>query len=144
MPRINCPECKEKISDKALACTKCCYPLQQGQQEKTLTDILTGKRWQASSQTHGFKEISFMRNDKFIGLLIAGYATPAQQVNGTWQAFESQLLLDYPCTMQADSGWTVQGILSQAQIQIQFSQISDSRLLGVDRNARAWELHRRV
>ncbi len=142
MPRINCPECKEKISDKALACTKCCYPLQQAQQEKTLTDILTGKRWQASSQTHGFKEIILMRNDKFIGLLIAGYATPAQQVNATWQAFESQLFLDYPYTMQADTGWTMEEIPLHAHTQIQFSQISDIRLLGVDGNARAWELHR--
>lgn len=142
MPMINCPECKEKISDKALACPKCGYPLQQALQEKTLTDILTGKRWQASSQTHGLKEISFRRNGKFIGLLMNGYATPAQQVNGTWQAFESQLFLVYPYTMQADAGWTVQGIPSQAQIQIQFTQISDSRLLGVDSNARAWELHR--
>lgn len=137
MPMINCPECKQKISDKATACPNCGYPLQQ-EEAFSLYDVLLGKRWRGQSQSLAGQglDITFMRNGQFSGQLTGtGYNTPQQPVNGKWQVFESQLFLDYVYTVH----FGIQVIPSPTQFQIQISQGSESRLLGVDRYARAWE-----
>jgi hypothetical protein len=81
-----------------------------------------------------------MRNGEFTGQLTgASYTTPAQPVKGKWQVIEPQLFLDYVYNAQVDSGFTMQGIPTSAQIQIHMTEVSASKLLGVDRFARAWE-----
>ncbi|MCL4705856.1 zinc-ribbon domain-containing protein [bacterium] len=137
MPMINCPECKERISDKATACPKCGYPLQEDR-ELSLYDVLVGRRWRAQSQSLAGQglDITFMRNGEFSGQLTGtGSYTPPQPVTGKWQVIESQLFLDYVYTMYLE----VQVIPSPTQFQIQITQGTESRLLGVDRSARAWE-----
>lgn len=104
----------------------------------SLHDILIGKRWRAQSQSLAGQglDITFMRNGQFSGQLTGtGSYTPPQPVNGKWQVIESQLFLDYVYTMYLE----VQVIPSPTQFQIQITQGTESRLLGVDRSARAWE-----
>lgn len=141
MPMINCPECKEKISDKATACPKCGYPLQEDR-ALSLHDVLVGKRWRAQSQSLAGQglDITFMRNGQFSGHLTGtvSYA-PQQPVNGKWQIVESQLFLDYTYNMHAQFGYTTQVVPTPTQIRIQITQGSGSKLLGVDQFARAWE-----
>lgn len=144
MPMINCPECEQKVSDKATACPKCGYPLQQ---DRTLSlhDVLVGKRWRAQSQTLVGQDLDiiFMRNGQFSGQLTgtASYS-PQQQVNGKWEVVESQLFLDYTYNMHAQFGYTTQVVPISTQIRIQITQGSASNLRGVDQFSRAWEWER--
>lgn len=144
MPMINCPECKEKISDKATACPKCGYPLQQDQ-TVSLYDVLVGRRWQAKSQSLGGQGliITFMRKDQFTGQLTGiGYDTPPQPVNGKWQVIESLLFLEYVYNMHVQYGFATQVTPMPTQLQIQITQGTESKLLGVDRYAHLWEWDR--
>jgi zinc-ribbon domain len=144
MALIRCPECKEKVSDKATSCPKCGYPLQQAR-TLSLSDVLVGRRWQARSHTLAGQGlvITFMRDGQFNGQLTGtAYMTPPQQVKGKWQVIESQLFLDYVYSAQVDSGFTTQVVPTSAQIQIQITQASESKLLGVDQFVRQWEWER--
>jgi len=143
MAMINCPECKHEVSDKATSCPECGYPLQQAQQEKTLADILVGKRWRAlkHSLSNGPLEITFMRDSKFSAFMGADFTTPAQQFNGTWQAIGPQLFLDYEYNLNVGYA-NIQLMPMRTHVRMQFTQLSETRLLGVDTSARAWELQR--
>lgn len=146
MTLISCPECKHNVSDQATSCPNCGHPLQQDR-GLSLYNILLGKRWKAQSHTlgpGGSLDITFMNNSGFIALLTGdGYFTPlAQQINGKWQVIELQLFLDYVYTSQIIMGFNKQEIRLPTRIQIQFTQGSESKLLGVDTSARAWELVR--
>ena len=145
MALISYPECQHNISDKATSCPNCGHPLQQNR-GLSLYNILLGKRWKALSHTlgpGGSFDMTFMNNGGFIALLTGdGYFTPlAQQINGKWQVIESQLFLDYVYTMLGNQ-LINERIQAPTHIQIQFTQGSESRLLGVDTSARAWELVR--
>jgi len=147
MAMINCPDCKREVSDKATSCPGCGYPLQQAQQERNLSDLLIGKRWQARSQTLGgsILEVMFMPNGKFNGLLMPNTSDPnvvmilqhvplKQQINGTWQVIGPQLVLDYAYITRVHSGFVSSNLKP-----IQFTQLSEDKLLGVDGSGRVWE-----
>ena len=40
MALIKCPECGTEVSDKAAACPKCAYPIQQAQEQKIVEMVL--------------------------------------------------------------------------------------------------------
>ena len=109
--------------------------------EQTLSGILVDKQWRAA--THGLPnfEFTFMRNSQFIGFVEAGYMSPAQQINGTWQVIENQLFLDYVYSTYVNTR-TKQVFSAPTHIWIQFTQLSGNKLLGVDTHATAWELQR--
>jgi len=141
MVLISCPECKRMVSDKALSCPGCGHPLQENR-SLSLSNFLLGLHWQARTHTlpGGGIAIKFMDNGRFIGQLAEGYNLPAQQVNGKWQVIESQLFLDFDYVYVM--GPPMQRIPSSVQIQIQFTQVSLNKILGVDQFARAWEWER--
>lgn len=142
MALIDCPECKSKISDQAESCPHCGYPLQR---DVGLFQILVGKRWRAQSGTlmDAVLEATFNDDGSFVGATKTEEAAAARggppvitpsEVQGTWVATGSELFLDFPLTMM--------GIPSPTQIGIALQQISQDRLVGVDKWARPWHLQR--
>jgi hypothetical protein len=59
--------------------------------------------------------------------------TPSD-LKGTWVARGTELFLDFVLTMQ--------GVPSPTQIGVDFTEITDDRLRGVDQWARPWEVER--
>jgi hypothetical protein len=141
MALINCPECNHEISDRAATCPNCGYPLQK---EASPLDVLIGKRWVARSGTlvDGILDVTFEDEGKFAGAIRAADSAPAggiqmvtpSDVTGTWVARGSELFLDFVLTMQ--------GVASPTQIGVDFTEISDDQLRGVDQWARPWEMER--
>jgi hypothetical protein len=113
MALISCPERTRRISDQALSCPGCGYPLRQERtssdvQGRTLADVLVGHRWEARSETLGSGlpgtslDATFQSAGGFEGRL----KTPpgdilarAQQVNGRWHVVGSLLFLNYSYVM---------------------------------------------
>lgn len=72
MALIKCPECKREVSDRAMSCPSCAYPLEQA-----VTTESRGKQWK------GFKLASV--GAIFLGIMIAFSTTISQ--GGTLAAF---------------------------------------------------------
>ena len=45
MALIHCPECREKVSDKAMSCPKCGYPLQQARTSSLSEVVQSPRQW---------------------------------------------------------------------------------------------------
>ncbi len=137
-----CPECSHRVSDHAITCPNCGFPLAQSQQPD-LVKILCAGRWLAESGTlvDALLEAEFSPNYTFQGLTrpnpnrVAGLQMVAYaNFQGRWQVAGSQLFLDFPLTMA--------GASSQTQIAIQFTRVSANALSGVDKWLRGWEWQR--
>jgi hypothetical protein len=139
MALTNCPECKHRISDQAMTCPNCGYPLAQSSQPD-LENILCSGTWSAESGTlvDAVLDATFLPNHSFQGQtrpdpnrVVGVQLVSRSQFQGRWQVAGSQLFLDFPLTMLSGP--------SQTQIAIQFTRISDDAISGVDAFLRGWE-----
>jgi hypothetical protein len=142
MALTNCPECGRRVSDQALTCPNCGFPLAQSSQPD-LGKILCTGRWVAQSGTlvDAMLEAEFSPNYTFQGLTrpdpnrVAGLQLVAYaNFQGRWQVAGPQLFLDFPLTMASGP--------AQTQVAIQFTRISADALSGVDKWLRGWEWER--
>jgi zinc-ribbon domain len=142
MALTTCPECNHGVSDHAVTCPNCGFPLAQSQQPD-LVKILCAGRWLAESGTlvdalleaefspdYTFQGLTRPNPSRVAGLQMVAYAN----FQGRWQVAGSQLFLDFPLTMAGTS--------SQTQIAIQFTRVSADALSGVDKWLRGWEWQR--
>jgi len=69
MPLINCPECDEKISDKAATCPNCGYPIQPN----AGIGFWRGYEWRSEAELFGlpFVHIAFGRDRRTGKILVA-------------------------------------------------------------------------
>lgn len=142
MALASCPECHHYVSDRAVTCPNCGFPLAQSLQPD-LAKILCDGRWVAQSGTlvDAMLEAEFSPNCSFQGLTrpdpnrVVGLQLVAYTgLQGRWQVAGSQLFLDFPLTMASGP--------AQTQIAIQFTRISALALSGVDQFLRGWEWQR--
>jgi hypothetical protein len=139
MALINCPECNHRVSDQALTCPNCGYPIERSSQPD-LERILCAGTWSAESGTlvdaildatfssdHSFQGQTRPDPRRVVGLQLVAHA----RFQGRWQVAGPQLFLDFPLTMASGP--------AQTQIAIQFNRISDDALSGVDAFLRGWE-----
>jgi hypothetical protein len=90
----------------------------------------------------GILDVTFEDEGRFVGAIRAADSAPAggiqmvtpSDVTRTWVARGSELFLDFVLTMQ--------GVASATQIGVDFTEISDDQLRGVDQWARPWEMER--
>jgi hypothetical protein len=139
MALTDCPECNRTVSNQALSCPHCGFPLAQSLQPD-LGKILCAGRWLAQSGTlvdamltaafspnHTFQGQTRHDPNRVTGIQLVGDA----DFQGRWQVAGPQLFLDFPLSLA--------GGRSQTQIAIQFTQISANALSGVDGFRRGWE-----
>jgi hypothetical protein len=142
MALMKCPECMRQVSDQAVNCPNCGYPLAQSQ-APDLQGILCGGRWLAQSGTlvdaqleaifspdHTFQGLTRPDPNRVSGIQMVAYAN----FWGRWHVAGPQLFLDFPLTMMSGP--------HQTQIAMQFTRISDQAMSAVDKFGRPWEWQR--
>lgn len=120
--------------------------LPQGQtlaQSDTFGDVLVGHRWDIRSESLGSGlagtslDATFMSDGSFVGMLNpppGDRLVIPQQVNGRWQVAGPLLYLSY--------NYLMGGYPSPTQIPIEITEISQNKLVGVDKFYRLWEFSR--
>ena len=138
MALIQCPECRSEVSDRAPSCPRCGYPLAQ---QRTYGEVLANRVWEARSAGLAAQSLtaSFHDNGTLEGIL----ANPPddlvirpQRVRGKWHFANPLLMISYAYA-------TVSGGSAEAEFAIEITQMSETRLTGIDKYLRLWEFERR-
>lgn len=107
------------------------------------SDVLVGQRWDIRSESLGSGlagtslDATFMSDGSFVGMLNpppGDRLVMRQQVHGRWQAAGPLLFLIY--------NYLMAGYPSPTQIPIQIAEMSQNKLVGVDKFGRLWEFRR--
>jgi hypothetical protein len=146
MALTNCPECAQRVSDQALTCPNCGYPLARSKQPD-LAAILCAGTWLAQSGTlvDAVLTATFSPDHSFRGETRSDPNGVGRQqgalrmvadadFQGNWQVIGTQLFLDFPLTMLGNT--------SPTHVPMQFTQISDDALSAVDGFQRGWKWQR--
>jgi hypothetical protein len=142
----NCPECAQRVSDQAVTCPNCGYPLAQSKQPD-LAAILCAGTWLAQSGTlvDAVLTATFSPDHSFRGGTRSDPNGVGRQqgalrmvadadFQGNWQVIGTQLFLDFPLTMLGNT--------SPTHVAMQFTQISEDALSAVDGFRRGWKWQR--
>ena len=142
MALTTCPECAKRVSSQAVTCPNCGYPLAQAQ-GPDLARILCAGPWMAQSGTlvdalliatfspnHSFSGETRPDPDRVAGMQLVAHA----RFQGRWQVAGSQLFIAFPLTMMGNT--------TQTDVAIQFTNISENALSGIDKFVRSWEWQR--
>jgi hypothetical protein len=140
MALINCPECNSRVSDQAASCPKCGYPLRQEQQGKSFAELLVNSQWEARSAGLAAQSLqaTFASDGTFEGILNnppGDMIISPQQVSGQWHVAAPILALTYNYVDNMSGP-------ARAEFEIEITEVSESRLSGIDKWVRLWEFQK--